>query len=212
MEHGTETNQEPLQEAVSSSQEEVSSSEQKQRTFTSEEVAKMQSSYDKQISKLSKELEPLKSAYQQLLDTQAQREREAYERELEEAEGDPKLMALLKREQAVKVKELEQKQRDADLKADEEQNREEKDAVAKYHKEKYLNDAAKAYNIDVDVLREFGDETPEAMEATAKRLAKLAKPEAKSPMHPYSGAGAGAGVDLSKMSPRDIIKMGLGQK
>jgi len=208
MEHGTETNQEPLQEAVSSSQEEVSSSEQKQRTFTSEEVAKMQSSYDKQISKLSKELEPLKSAYQQLLDAQAQREREAYEKELEEAEGDPKLMALLKREQAIKEKELAQKQKEADFAGFEEDLARANEA----DRQEYAKELATEHGISVDALLEFDDKTPEAMEATAKRLAKLAKPEAKSPMRPYSGAGAGAGIDLSKMSPRDIIKMGLGQK
>jgi len=208
MEHGTETNQEPLQEAVSSSQEEVSSSEQKQRTFTSEEVAKMQSSYDKQISKLSKELEPLKSAYQQLLDAQAQREREAYEKELEEAEGDPKLMALLKREQAIKEKELAQKQKEADFAGFEEDLARANEA----DRREYAKELATEHGISVDALLEFDDKTPEAMEATAKRLAKLVKPEAKPPMRPFSGAGQGAGIDLSKMSPRDIIKMGLGQK
>jgi len=197
------------------------SEKQEQQTFTAEEVAKRHSALDKQIAKLTKEagdykaeLEAFKTSHQQLLDAQAQKEKEEFEALMEEAEGDPKLQALLKREQAIKVRELAQRQKDAELTSREAEHRELFEAANAVKRQEIANKLATKYGISVDVLLEFEDKTPEAMEATAKRLAKLAKPEAeaKPPMRPYTGAGQGAGIDLSKMSPRDIIKLGLGQK
>ena len=78
------------------------------------------------------------------------------------------------------------------------------------------NKLAAEHGVSVDVLLEFGDKTPEAMETTAKRLAKAMgakKPEAdgKPPMRPYSGAGQGAGIDLSGKKPLELATMAYNQ-
>ena len=89
MEREAETTQEslqPEQQVVSPSAGEASSStEQGQRTFSSSEVAKIQSSYDKQVVKLSKELEGIRTEHQQLRDSLAQREKDEYDKLLEDA-------------------------------------------------------------------------------------------------------------------------------
>ena len=205
------TKQDTLQDIPGqSSVEKLSPSEQEQQTFTAEEVAKRHSTLDKRISELTKEVgrskltfEALKTENQQLRDSLAQREKDEYDKLLEDAGGDPKLQAMLRKEQGIKAKEIELRQKEAELASREEEHKELLETASEVRRREIANKLAAEHGVSADVLLEFGDKTPEAMETTAKRLAKAMgpkKPEAdgKPPMRPYSGAGSGAGGELSE--------------
>ena len=220
MEREAETTQEslqPEQQVVSPSAGEASSpTEPGERTFSGAEVAKIQSSYGKQVEKLSRELERIRTEHQQLRDSAAQREKEEYDKLLEDAGGDPKLQAMLKKEQSIKAKEMELRQKEAEIASREEEHKELLETASEVRRREIANKLAAEHGVSVDVLLEFGDKTPEVMETTAKRLAKAMgakKPEAdgKPPMRPYSGAGQGAGIDLSGKKPLELATMAYNQ-
>jgi DNA repair exonuclease SbcCD ATPase subunit len=191
-------------------------SKQVAQTFTKEQVEKLKSDALAAAGREAKTLEARRAELDkreaEINATLDKIHKLEEERELAELEGltqDPKVKQTLteyKNKLAERTKELAKKE--AELKARESEFSSRFEKATKAELENTINTIAKEKNVDIEVLR---DKVAKLNITDVTSISEIASimPKIKDVPKPDSGKNTGAGVDISKMSSRELITEGL---
>jgi hypothetical protein len=179
----------------------------KPRVYSEEEWNKRQSSVDKQVAELQRrnqeELTKIRQEHEDLLARERERHNQEFLAKVEAEGGDVEAAKrIIAKEEATIKREAEIAQREQALLAYQSQVDEALKAVA-------ANKLASQYGVDATELLKA--QNPLEMENIALKLhAEKLKAGAKRPIKTDSSIPSARGVDLSKLSPSEKVKRGLG--
>ena len=221
----------PLTETVEGKgqdfQDKANHSNEAEKVYTSKEVeamiAKRHGTLDKRIITMEKQLNQVGNTTAENAELRKQiadLARRNEEAELDRYKDDPEMYDLKKKEIELTRREGMLSAKQAEVEAWMDDNKTMLERLNQFDMLVTASDLAKEYEIDPTDLLELGASTPEQMKKQAEYLAKKQKvpPKDEKPaekpkgMKPDSSVGAGAGIDFTGMSPRDMIKLGLSQK
>jgi len=189
-------------------------------TFTREQMNQYlqasQGKKDKEIAALTKQVGQLQTVEERLQTATTALEKIDEERaaqELAAAEGDPDLLAQVKKRQALTAQIRADEARKAELDAQVKDNESLLATVNEAKKREHAEQYAKEFELPVETVLSFGAETPEEMRKYAENFSKALKaqnPEGKLP-RPVNPAGATPPTrDLSKLSPFELAREAYG--
>jgi len=222
----------PLTETVEDkgqdSQDKTNHSSEPEKVYTQKEVetliAKRHGTLDKRIITMEKQLTQVGNTAAENAELRKQitdLSRRHEEAELDRYKDDPDMYDLKKKELDITRREGMLSAKQAEVESWMDENKSILDRLNQFDMLVTASELAKEYEIDPTDLLELGASTPEQMKKQAEYLAKKPKgtlapgekpAEKPKGMKPDSSVGAGAGIDFTGMSPRDIIKLGLSQK
>lgn len=181
------------------------------KTYTEEEVAKIQNDGKATLGRVQKALEVAEARATSVEGTLAQLQKEKDEAELEVARGDSESLSIYQAKQSLRRREAELLKRDQDLAKQQVEFEDAITEVKAFKATKKASEIATKYGVESSTLIELTDGTPERMEALAKVLPKKGTSEKKpkSAIKPDPGVTVGSGVDIDSMTPRQKIQYAL---